>query len=295
MSRMAAILATMLITAACGTAATEAPPPPTEGMQLAVGPYSVPSGKEDYYCYSKKLTAADKGFIVRFEPLTSKSVHHLAVFKVFGKEQEGFYPCPAVTKQSWVPLYSGGRSTAGIELPAGAGSQIDPGDQLLVHVHLLNASEAEVTEQLYVNLHYAPKGAELTPAGIFAMGTQRVHIPDGARDFKLSKNCNVLKPLDVFAVFPHMHKYATRFQLEYGPTSPADSSVIYKLDPWNFGDQPMDPLKLSVKKGDYLRVTCSFDNTSGHEPFYGESADNEMCYGILFYTPFDQIDGCIEF
>lgn len=295
MSRLAVILATLLFSAACSSGESDVPPPPTQGMQLAVGPFSVPSGKEDYYCYSKKLTAADVGWIVRFEPFNSPSVHHVAVFQVFGKEPEGFYPCPALTKQTWVPLYSGGRNTNGISLPEGAGSQIAADDQLLVHVHLLNASPSEVTERLYMNLHYAEKGADLTPAGIFALGTQRVHIPDGARDFKLTKECMAPKPLNVFAVFPHMHKYATRFQVEHGPTSPADASVVYKLDPWNFGDQPMDPLKLNVKTGDFLRVTCAFNNTSGHELTYGESADNEMCYGILFYTPFDQLDGCVEF
>lgn len=297
MVRIVTLVSLLCLGIACGDAAEDevpAPPsPPTFGKQVQAGPYEVPAGKEKYFCYATTLTSSDAGDIIRYEPFSTPSIHHIAVFKTIEKEPEGFRECPALTKQSWIPLYSGGRSTAGLTLPPGAGSPVAAGDQILVHIHTLNAAQAASSESLFLNLHYAPPGSKLTPAGIFAIGSMDVHIPVGARGFPITTECEAPKPLNVFAIFPHMHQSATKISLEYG-NNPASAGMIYKLDPWNFGDQPMDKLDVQIKKGDFLRVTCTYDNKTDHELTYGESAANEMCYGILFYTPFDRLDGCIN-
>lgn len=282
----------VLLAAACSGKEGEVAPP-DNGIQLASDELALQGGKEQYFCVVKTLTEQEAGWVVRFAPTLSRSVHHLAVFKTLSKEPEGAYPCGSVTKSYWLPLYSGGRSTPGLDMPAGAGTQLVAGDQVLMHLHMLNAAPSDVVERVYMNLHYAPAGTQLTPAGIYALGTMQVNIPNGAQGFTLKTECNASKKLNVFAVFPHMHQSATKLQIDHGSAADA-ASPIYKIDPWDFGDQPMERIAVTVEKGDFLRVTCWYNNNTGHTLTYGEKAENEMCYGILFYTPFDRLDGCIE-
>ncbi len=68
---------------------------------------------------------------------------------------------------------------------------------------------------------------------------------------------------------------------------------VYQRNPWVFGVQPIDPFAATLHSGDYVGTTCTYDNPTAQAVTYGESTKNEMCYFILFYTPFDQIDGCI--
>ena len=69
---------------------------------------------------------------------------------------------------------------------------------------------------------------------------------------------------------------------------------MYQIDPWQFGNQPMDPLDLVLAPKDLMQMSCHYDNPGSTPVDYGESSDQEMCFFILFYYPFDNLDGCID-
>jgi hypothetical protein len=209
-------------------------------------------------------------------------------------EEEGLHECQASIKQSWIPMYGGGRTGYTLQLPDGAGFNLAKNQQVLVQLHLLNASTQDRTEKAFINMTFAPDPTNITPAGIFALGSMQIDIPIGAKGFDVVTQCNLPKQLNLFAVFPHMHQHGTKLVLEHGATSAADASVLYKRDPWVFGAQPMDAMTMTFNKGDFVRSTCTYDNTTDHDVMYGESSNDEMCYLILFYTPFDHLDGCVN-
>jgi hypothetical protein len=45
---------------------------------------------------------------------------------------------------------------------------------------------------------------------------------------------------------------------------------------------------------DQIEVTCHWNNPTNAPVTYGESSDNEMCYFVTFYYPYDHLDGCID-
>jgi len=49
----------------------------------------------------------------------------------------------------------------------------------------------------------------------------------------------------------------------------------------------------TVTPTDTLDLTCTFDNPLDHRVGFGESSNDEMCFFVLFYYPYDHIDGCI--
>ncbi len=267
------------------------PPAPGAGIQIKTDPYTLDAQTEKYYCYAKNVVTDTAAIEVQVH--NGASVHHLAVFETLAPEPDGFSECPSQIKQTWIPLYGGGRNTPGMKLPDGAGFQFKAGQQILLQVHLVNAAPHPITETTAVNLLFSPTPDALTPAGIFALGNMSFTIPTGATGYPVVGSCSSPRDLDVFALFPHMHRLGTSISIETGATEAA-AQTIYKVDPWSFGDQPMKMMNFKVTTGDFLRATCMYDNTDGHDISYGESTLDEMCFMVLFYTPFDHLNGCVD-
>jgi hypothetical protein len=266
-------------------------PPPAQGIQLKTTPYTVDASVEKYFCFTQTVTVDTAAIEVQVK--NGALVHHLGIFQTIAPEPDGFSECPSLIKQTWLPLYGGGRSTPGMKLPAGAGFKFTAGTQILMQLHLVNASPASVTETTAVNLIFSDNPAALTPAGIFAVGNSTFNLPVGATGYPVVGKCAAPKALDVFAMFPHMHRLGRSIAFEQG-ASEATAASRLTVDPWSFGDQPMKMTSYRINAGDFLRTTCVYDNTDGKPVTYGESSYDEMCFMVLFYTPFDRLGGCIN-
>ena len=269
------------------------PPPPAHGFQLKTPDFPLGSGEEKYLCYVVSLDEPVDVAVTAFESFASNRVHHMEVFRTLSPEMPGLNACDGSIKVSWLPLFGGGVGTGGLELPAGAGFQVPKASQLLLQIHLLNATEMASTEKVVINMTYAADASTVTPAGIFAFGSMNIDLPIGATNIDIGSSCALPKALNVFAVQPHMHTLGTKLTFETG-TSAADAAVVYKRDPWSFGAQPIDNWQMPLTVGQFARATCTFTNTTDHEVVYGESTANEMCYFILFYTPYTGLDACLN-
>ena len=177
-------------------------------------------------------------------------------------------------------------------LPPGAGFPLKQDEQLLVQLHLLNSSEVDVDASTYVNFTFAKDASSVTPAGIWAWGNFDVDIPAKTKGYRLQSECMLEKKLNIFGFFPHMHNLGRSLQLEVGDRAES-AKVIYKRDPWVFGDQRIDEMPLTLELGAFTRMSCLFDNDLDHNVKFGESSNNEMCILTVFYTPFERLDGCI--
>jgi len=295
MENMRALLPVLLLSA-CSTEMMAPPPedmaPARPGLTLRSDEYTLAAQSEKYYCYTVDV---DRDIAIDEVVVHNGSrTHHAAIFSTLAPEPAGFSECPSLIKQTWIPLYGGGQGTPGIKLPKGAAFKFKKGTQMLMQLHLVNASATDVTERTSADLLYAEADpSTLTPAGIFALGNNSFTLPIGATAYPVVGKCAAPKALDVFALFPHMHRLGRSIALEYGKTE-ASAQKIFSVDSWSFGDQPMTPQVIKVAKGDFLRATCTYDNTDGTPVTYGESTFNEMCFMVLFYTPYDTLGACIN-
>jgi hypothetical protein len=291
------VITSIVCSLGCGGAhppASPDPPPPAHGYQLKTPEFTLQPTEEKYLCYATKLPDMVDVAVTEFDPYVVAQVHHFEVFRTLSPEQPGLSDCTDTPiKESWLPLFGGGVQAGGLKLPAGSGFQIPTNSQILVQLHLLNATQAPVTAKAIINMTYADNAASVTPAGIYALGTMNINLPPGAHGVSLGAACPAPKAMDVFAVQPHMHQLGTRITLEQGADQ-ASAKMVFQRDPWTFGAQPIDLFGMSVHTGDFIRTTCTYDNTTSAPVVYGESTKNEMCYFVLFYTPFDHLDGCIQ-
>jgi hypothetical protein len=270
------------------------PPPPEGGQQLATESFKLAPGEEKYMCY--QFYSPDEAVgITRVEALSQPGVHHVGLFQAFGRtEPDPPHECETLIKQTWLPIWASGTGSPFLELPAGTGFVIQPATQYIVQLHLQNSTDEEMNIRAGLNLTYDRNTSALQPAGMFAFGTFNMEIPPNTTDYQVPVNdCTTGKQMNVFAAFPHMHKYGTKLTMTRS-IGGAAASMFYQIDPWTFGDQPMDPMEVTVAPDDKFNLTCHYDNPTANPIPYGESSDQEMCFFVLFYYPYTGIGGCVS-
>ena len=287
-------LAMALLIGACA-ADVPAPMAAIDGQHLIAGDYTLQPGDEKYLCYTFFSPSERAVAITEVAATSGLGTHHIAVFQTIRFEDRDAFECPEFVRLDWQPIWAGGTGSPALTMPAGVGFEILPGTQYLVQLHLQNASDQVITDRTEIALRYAPdeQRASMQAAGIYALGKFSLTIPAGAQDHTLDLECHVDRALEVFAAFPHMHRLGTRIELWHSTTG-ADANLLYELDPWPFDDQPMDPVDWHIAAGDFLRATCHWDNPGTQPVEFGESTDDEMCFFVMFYYPYEGLAGCVS-
>jgi len=268
------------------------PAPPDGGQQVASDTFTVAPSQEIYMCYTF-TSPADAVAITRAESISMLGVHHLALFQTFSqKEPEGAHECDTPIKLTWLPVFVSGTGSKDLSMPSGVGMMISPNTQYVLQLHMLNTTDNAVDIRAGVNLTYDHNPTALQAAGIWAAGRMDMDIPPNAIDYQVSEQCTAGRDRHVFAVFPHMHKLGTKMDVTV--TKAGVTTPFYSIDPYEFGNQPIAPLDAPLSATDSIEVTCHWDNTTAADVTYGESTNNEMCYFVTFYYPYDHLDGCIN-
>ncbi len=263
-----------------------------ETFEFDTDPYTLASGQErNYMCFTTRLPADAKMFVTEIEPIYGKAIHHLAISQTISDEPEGTFDCPELSKDSWLPVYLGGVDSTPLKMPAGSAAPLPKGAQILVQLHLLNATADSITDKAHIIFHTS-KEKGLTGAGVFGIDNRDILIPAHGKDVIVEQSCpSIGRDMDVFAVFGHMHQLGTKIEVSRGATPGED--VLYTQD-WVFQDQPTVATKFHIAKTDQINVRCWFDNPGDTDVVYGESSFTEMCAFILYHTPFGAVGGCVK-
>ena len=292
-----ALLFALAVIAGCGTDEPDtegplSPAPPEGGQQLATSTWRVQPGEEKYICF-QFYSPDEPVAITRVDEIASLGVHHFLLFQAFGRnEPDAPHECPALIKTTWNPIYAAATGEGhALQTPPGTGFVIAPATQYIVQLHIQNTSDDPMDVRGGLNLTYERDVSAITPVGIYGIGSFAVDIPANTQKFEVPVNCTMQKTMNVFGVLPHMHKLGTKIDVQHTPVS-GEKKSFYKIDPWLFGNQPLDMMNETITPGDKLDVTCTYNNPTNQSVKYGESSDEEMCFFLLFYYPYDHLDGC---
>src|ERR1700722_12874352 len=182
------------------------------GITLTSQSYTLKPGEEDCYCYTMTLT--EDTVMTGFVPHYGEAAHHLLFAQTLAPEPDGFSVCNVLFKVTWSPLFVGGVGASPLQLPPGTGMKLKKGTQLLLQLHLLNATAAPVSGTTGVTAETAPDPpAPVTPAGVWGIFATQINIPPLTNGFQESMQCAADKALDVFAVFGHMHRLGTHIKV----------------------------------------------------------------------------------
>lgn len=251
--------------------------------------FTIDPGQERYLCFAKTLE--EDLVIGGYSSAAQPFVHHLVFSRALAPEPEGFSECNTLFRMTWEPLYITGAGDAKLEFPRDAGHKLPKGTQLVVQMHLLNLNDEELKGRVEIDMHRSA-AANPRPVSTFVLGTTDLELPPN-RESQAQGTCVIEERVQLLAGFPHMHLLGTSLRLEVGPSM--DSlRTVFTRDPYDFDDQHIEPLPLTLEPGDIARVTCGFDNTRSEVVEFGESTNTEMCFFIAFALDRDELTSCTE-
>ena len=105
--------------------------------------------------------------------------------------------------------------------------------------------------------------------------------------------CDWQVPIDgeVVTIGGHMHTRGTAMRVTLNPDS-ANPTILQHIPIWDFNWQGQYQIDepIAVKKGDILRLTCTWDNTNGDPNdarylTWGEGTNDEMCLNVVTIKP----------
>src|SRR5690606_9463938 len=91
----------------------------------------------------------------------------------------------------------------------------------------------------------------------------------------------------IWAVAPHMHTLGRRALVEVEHTD-GSKTCLLDIPDWDFDWQQFyffdSPRGIPVERGDTVRFSCTWDNTSNREVRWGDGTEDEMCIAYAFVT-----------
>ncbi len=107
--------------------------------------------------------------------------------------------------------------------------------------------------------------------------------------------CTMAGDVTIFAAAKHMHKLGTHLTTT---ALPAGGAPIVLLDEaYDFDEQTFHMISspVALKKGDKVKVECTYDNPTGKVVGFGHSTTDEMCFsGLVRYPVISSGVACIQ-
>jgi hypothetical protein len=289
---MRTTLASLLFTltaAACGVD-TDIPPPSDGYTSLISGGWTLDAGDEKYICV--RLTVTQDSYVQSLRPVAPPGTHHTVLMIGARDGEDGVTECTsALTKPA---IYASGVGTQALDLPAGTAVHVRSGQQLLLNLHLFNASDAPITGTSGIDVLTVEPGDVQREAGVVLIGkAQGLAIPPNAST--QTGRCTTPSGASVIAIAPHMHMLGRHMKVSYADANSGGVRMLHDL-PYSFDEQRfalISPEQVT-SAGGRITVECSYFNHTGQTVYFGESSTEEMCYALAFVSPPPRAEQCLQ-
>lgn len=298
-SFLAILLTVTATTAACGIDmdapgdddVPSGPPPSADGYSTLIsGDWSLPPSTEKYVCV--RLTATADTYVRSLRPVAPLGTHHTVLMLGAPDGPDGTVECnSALTKPA---IYASGVGTQTLDLPSGVAVHVRPGQQLLLNLHLFNASDAEITGTSGIEILEAEPAAVQHEAGVVLIGKARGLTVPPNLSTQVGR-CTTPANVNVFALAPHMHTLGRHMKVSYANADGSGARVVHD-QPYNFDEQRFGTIapQLVTRTGGRITVECTYMNPTGQTVYFGESSTQEMCYALAFVYPAQPIEQCVQ-
>ncbi len=148
-----------------------------------------------------------------------------------------------------------------------------------------------------VSKYQEPWLTKVLQSGLMATVCKHDLPVNGVNSNKVVTHCDFPVSRDLLAIGAqgHMHTRGLSVKLEINPNNPEKRIVALDIPHWDFHWQSAFYFEKPFKifKGDTLRITCTYDNSSANQPWingvqekpryivWGESTQDEMCIGNI--------------
>jgi hypothetical protein len=235
---------------------------------------------EGYRCVTRTVT--QDVYITAFAPLNPAGTHHtVLVVNQTPQDQDGVKVC-GVLAGGERRLQGAGAGTMPNEMPLGVAMKVAAGEQLMMNLHLFNATNEVLRGKSGMRVKVLPRDQVKNEAEVRLIGPLQLQIPRGRA--VQSGGCRFTSPATVFSVAPHMHQLGIHATI-VAHSSIAGEKVLYDGD-YDFNHQYVYPSELvPIAAGDTVSVECTYLNTTDRTVGWGDSSLAEMCFAGVGVFP----------
>jgi hypothetical protein len=273
------------------------PPPPGQGIQIHVDSFGVHSNFERELFVYRSLGNATEIYVNRIQTLMRTLSHHFVLYSIDPTMAPGLPCTPAANTVrdirnadgsmnyvNMIPMachvFIGGAMTQASDyvFPPGVALSLPASMSIDMNVHYVNRTTAEVPGEAYANLYTVPFAQVQKVAHTLNMSNTSFSLPPG-KETTVSKTFTVSQTTTVFMLTSHMHMLGTRFQIRVVGGA-RDGELVYENTDWAHPQTLTLATPIVLEKGQGLRSTITWNNTTDHVVSFGLQSTDEM--GIIF-------------
>lgn len=245
---------------------------------LISGDWEVPAGEEVYKCV--RLTLEEDAYITGFRSIGPLGTHHTVLTSGSPTGPDGISDCSAGTNHTQM-VFGSGVGDIEYHFPEGVGVKIAAGQQLLLNLHLFNLSDQPITGTSGTDAVFVSAADVDIEAESVLMGKVQLDIEPGVSTEV--GQCTMERDVTLLTVAPHMHQLGTHMMVE---AVRGGQTEVLLDEPYDFFDQKLYLTGgTAMSEGDRIRVSCTYDNTTGSTVNFGDSSTEEMCFAGMYRYP----------
>ena len=277
--------------------APDAALPPIDGVyRFVIEPFDVPAGSERQVCKYVALPDGAAVDVVSLHSTMTGTSHHFNAYKLLGdgatapiRDGEGVvHDCQPASGQlegTQAYIFGAGLPERSYALPAGVSFHLPAKQLLLLEQHVINASDAVIQGGVMFDL-----SATATPiehhAEIGWFANWGFYIQPGTQSF--TTECDLPYNIELFGLTSHTHSLGIQFDIEHVVGGAGEE--IYSSNDWQHPMFGAYAPTRQLDRGDALRWTCTWDNTTSDIVLPGKESTDEMCITFAYYYPRDTLD-----
>jgi hypothetical protein len=235
----------------------------------------VVAGTDTYHCRYAALQGSDR-FLIGASHTYSSATHHLLVFDTdlpaipAGQdvERDCFAP-DDVMAHARAEIYATQSRTGVFTLPAGVGLPVRAGEVLLLQVHYLNATSADLDATAMLTIATATGGA-LQSAGAFFFADPFVDVLPGQKG-TAAMRCAFPSDVTLLSTAAYAHVHAVDFAAYLDPANGPVATTPFYHAPGYANPLPIHTM-IPVAAGSHVRMACAYQNSGG---------SSELLQGVL--------------
>jgi dopamine beta-monooxygenase len=276
----------------------------------------VPSDETTYMCQAFEISTNETLYMVANEPVVNNSnvLHHMLAYGCASRPDQTKLdkPFPCFMSDSscrtlmaiWGYGFKGECLDSNINVKMGNSSF----SYMMIQVHWNNPSrQTNYWDNSGFRFHFTSTPRQYV-AGMMMIGQTSLELPPGSLSINATSNCNAattsmnwgnkgVSSVYIAAAAAHMHLRGRYSSIEQYRNNVKVTDVVPYQQTLYSNPPFIQFAAKEVKAGDELRMVCTF-TTIGESStvYYGESTNDEMCFGFLRYYP--QLSGdenCVNY
>lgn len=264
-----------------------------ETFDAGIGPIHIDQGEERTVCIEKRLGNAAPIWLHSIHSNLTEGGHHSILYRSTATEEhlEPFDCTPFVETLCGenVPLIITQKDEETLTYPDGVAVELAADQMVRIEVHFLNATPDALDVSEAFTLTTIPEAAVEREADFLFLGSPDIHVGAGEgatlgpRFVELPSD---LEDIEIFALTGHTHRFGRDVSLWLSQSDGDLSNKVYPSGVYDWEEPEVafyDP-PLAVPAGAGLSIQCTWENTSGQDVEFGESANAEMCFAWAYYT-----------